>query len=223
MAQFETTGGGFIDSGDRQIIRKVYVATEGQTPTIPDEEGGYQLTSYSATREAGGISRAVAEYTQGGAGSASYGYNDYGKRVEMTGGTREVPIQTHDQFSTMTETEIAQVETRINNPELDVWHTTSTDGDPFTEKQQMLYNFLRRKVEYVLAPAVVGRVSEFESNLPDLSPIAKVANPPELSTPGGTFWICTAITASPIGNRFEVTREYTLNYAGWDDVVVLYG
>jgi hypothetical protein len=223
MAQFETTGGGFIDSGDRQIIRKVYVATDGDVPTIPGDENGYRLTSYSTTREAAGIRRAVAEYSQGGAGSASYGYDDYGKRVELTGGTREVPIQTHEEFATMTEAEIAEVETRINNPELDVWHTTTTNDNPFTEKQQMLYNFLRRKVEYVLAPAVVGRVSEFESSLPDLSPIAKVANPPELNAPNGTFWICTAITASPIGTRFEVTREYTLSYAGWDDVAVLYG
>jgi hypothetical protein len=77
-------------------------------------------------------------------------------------------------------------------------------------------------VEYALAPAIVGRVSEIESVLPSLSPIAKTANPPELDAPPKTFWVCTAITASPIGNKYEVTREYTLNFSEWDDVEVLY-
>jgi hypothetical protein len=33
----------------------------------------------------------------------------------------------------------------------------------------------------------------------------------------------TSITAVPIGTRFEVTREYTLNFSEWDDVNALYG
>jgi hypothetical protein len=70
---------------------------------------------------------------------------------------------------------------------------------------------------------VVGRISEIESTLPSLSPIAKVADPSELNAPSGTFWVCTAITANPIGTRYEVTREYTLNFSEWDDVELLYG
>ena len=161
------------------------------------------------------------EFSQGGEGGASY--NQFGKRIELTGGTREVPIQTHPKFAALTETEIAQVQTRVENPENDVWHTTTTQGATFSEDQQLLYNFLRKKVEYVLAPSVVGRISEIESALPRLSPIAKVANPSELNAPNGTFWICTAITASPIGDRYEVTREYTLNFSEWDQVEELYG
>jgi hypothetical protein len=82
--------------------------------------------------------------------------------------------------------------------------------------------FLSRKIEYALAPAVVGRVTEVESNLPSLDIIAKVADPSELTAPADTFWICTAVTATPIGDRYEVTREYTLNFSSWEDVEILY-
>jgi hypothetical protein len=220
MAQIETTGGGYVDSGDRRIERKVVVSTSGPI-TPPPSNNGWPLSNVSVTQEAAGVLRGVFEFSQGGEGGASY--NQFGKRIELTGGTREVPIQTHPKFAALTETEIAQVQTRVENPENDVWHTTTTQGATFSEDQQLLYNFLRKKVEYVLAPSVVGRISEIESALPRLSPIAKVANPSELNAPNGTFWICTAITASPIGDRYEVTREYTLNFSEWDQVEELYG
>lgn len=215
MAQIETTGGGYLDSGDRKVLRKVYVSTGGQLLNIPQTEQGFPLSSVSASEEPGGIRRAVAEYSQGGEGGASY--NAYGKRIELTGGTREVPIQTHPKFATLTETQLAEVETAIENKVPDQWKTFGN------ATQQLLYNFLRKKVEYVLAPAVVGRISEIESTLPSLSPIAKVADPSELNAPPKTFWVCTAITANPIGTRYEVTREYTLNFSEWDDVELLYG
>jgi hypothetical protein len=215
MAQIETTGGGFLDSGDRKVLRKVYVSTGGQLINIPPTEQGFPLSSVSASEEPGGIRRAVAEYSQGGEGGASY--NAYGKRIELTGGTREVPIQTHPKFKDLTETQLAEVMTKIENPTPDEWAIFSN------QTQQLLYNFLRKKVEYALAPAVVGRISEVESTLPSLSPIAKVADPSELNAPSGTFWVCTAITATPIGTRYEVTREYTHNYSEWDDVQLLYG
>jgi hypothetical protein len=215
MAQIETTGGGFLDSGDRKVLRKVYVSTGGQLINIPTTEQGFPLSSVSASEEPGGIRRAVAEYSQGGEGGASY--NAYGKRVELTGGTREVPIQTHPKFKDLTETQLAEVMTKIESPTPDQWAIFED------ETQQLLYNFLRKKVEYALAPAVVGRISEIESTLPSLSPIAKVADPSELNAPSGTFWVCTAITANPIGTRYEVTREYTLNFSEWDDVELLYG
>jgi hypothetical protein len=213
MAQFETTGGGYLDSGDRQVIRKAYASTDG-TINIPVGVNGFPLTSVNATEDAAGVRRVVAEYSQGGEGGASY--NQYGKRIDLTGGTREVPIQTHKSFENMTTEEVAEVQEAIEAG-------TSAVLTGFTADQELLYSFLSRGVEYVLAPAVVLRVSEIETALPSLSPIAKVADPPELDAPSGTFWICTAITATPIGTRYEVTREYTLNFAGWTDVQTLYG
>jgi hypothetical protein len=211
--QIETTGGGFLDSGDRKVLRKVYVSTDGQLINIPTTEQGFPLSSVSASEEPGGIRRAVAEYSQGGEGGASY--NQYGKRIELTGGTREVPIQTHDKFGALSDEQVAEVQEQVDAG-------TEADTSGFSTAQSLLYSFLRRKIEYVLAPAVVGRISEVESTLPSLSPIAKVASPSELNAPPGTFWVCTAITANPIGTRYEVTREYTLNFSEWADVQTLY-
>jgi len=211
MSQFETTGGGFIDSGDRQIERKVVVTTNGATPTAP--ASSFPLTNATITKEPGGIQRGVFEFSRAGDGGASY--NQYGKRIELTGGTREVPIQTHAKFDAMTDAQIVQVQEAVDQGSDAV--LTS-----FTPDQELLYSFLSRKIEYVLAPAVVGRVTEVESNLPSLNIIAKVADPSELNAPNDTFWICTAVTASPIGDRYEVTREYTLNFSGWADVQTLY-
>lgn len=213
MAQFETTGGGFIDSGDRKVIRKVVVATGGQLINVPQSEQGFPLSNVSVSEDAAGVRRAVLEYSQGGEGGASY--NQYGKRIELTGGTREVPIETHKKFEALTDQQIVKVKEAVEEG-------SSAVLTAFTADQELLYSFLSRGIEYVLAPAVVGRVSEIESTLPSLSPIAKVANPSELSAPNDTFWICTAITATPIGNRYEVTREYTLNFSGWADVQTLY-
>jgi hypothetical protein len=211
MAQIETTGGGFQDSGDRKVLRKVYVSTGGTLINIPTTEQGFPLSSVSASEEPGGIRRAVAEYSQGGEGGASY--NAYGKRIELTGGTREVPIYNHPTFETLTPQQIQDVQTAVEN---------KTQGPFGSAAQTKLFGFLLRGTEYFLAPAVVGRISEVESVLPSLSPIAKVANPSELNAPSGTFWICTAITANPIGTRYEVTREYTLSFSGWEDVEALY-
>ena len=213
MAQFETTGGGYIDSGDRKVIRKVVVATGGELINVSPTEQGFPLSNVSVSQDAGGIRRATLEYSQGGEGGASY--NQYGKRIELTGGTREVPIQTHKEFGSLTDQQIAEVQEQVDAG-------TEADTSAFTDTQTLLYSFLRRGIEYVLAPSVVGRVSEIESSLPLLDPIAKVANPPELNAPPSTFWICTAITANPIGNRYEVTREYTLNFGEWQDLETLY-
>jgi hypothetical protein len=211
MAQFETTGGGFLDSGDRKVLRKVYVSTGGTLLNIPTSEQGFPLSSVSASEEPGGIRRAVAEYSQGGEGGASY--NAYGKRIELTGGTREVPIYNHPTFEALTPQQIQDVQTAVEN---------KTQGPFGNAAQTKLFGFLLRGTEYFLAPAVVGRISEIESTLPSLTPIAKRANPSTLSAPSGTFWICTAITANPIGTRYEVTREYTLSFSGWEDVQDLY-
>jgi hypothetical protein len=214
MAQFETTGGGFLDSGDRKVIRKAYAATDNQAINVPASVDGFPLSSVSATEDVAGVRRVIAEYSQGGEGGASY--NAYGKRIELTGGTREVPIQTHKKFDLLTDEQIADVQEQVDK-------ASEADTSGFNADQSLLYSFLRRGVDYVLAPAVVGRISEVESTLPSLSIIAKTANPSELDAPPGTFWICTAVTASPIGNRYEVTREYTLNFSGWEDVATLYG
>lgn len=210
MAQIETIGGGYLDTGDRRIERKVVVSTGGAL-SIPPSDSGWPLTNVNVTREPAGVLRGVFEFSQGGEGGASY--DQYGKRVELTGGTREVLIYNHPSFATLSPDQILEVKDAVDNKQSKTFDN---------ELQSKLFSFLSRGTEYFLAPAVVGRVSEIESTLPNLDPIAKVANPSELSAPADTFWICTAITANPIGTRYEVTREYTLNFNGWEEVSFLY-
>lgn len=196
MAQFETTGGGIIDSGDKRIERKVVVGI-GQNPQAPAGRG--RLSNVSITEEPGGIRRGVYEFTEGGLGDASY--NQYGKRIELLGGTREVPIYNHPNFKDLSEDEILEVQEAVDNKER---------GKTFGSTQQNnLYQCLLRKIEYYLAPSLVARVSEIESSLPSTSGLAKLDAPTGVNTPPATRWVVTGISAAPLGDKYEVTREYT--------------
>lgn len=209
MAQFIAPGGGISDSGDKRVERKVVVSTDGN-PSAPGGNG--ILTNVSITEEPGGVRRGVFEYTRGGAGDASY--NAYGKKYELIGGTREVPIYMNPAFASLNPQQIIDVKNAV---------AEGTTG-PFPDAtQDKLFGFLVRGEEYALAPSITARVSEIESNLPSLLRIAKAENPTGLSAPANTFWICTGISASSIGDKYEVTREYTLSWDGWDDVKTLYG
>ena len=209
MSQYNAPGGGIIDSGDKRIERKVVVSTGGSNPSAPGGAG--RLTNVSITTEPGGIKRGIYEYTQGGAGDANY--NAYGKKIELMGGSREVPIYNHPNFAALTKEQILSVQKAVEEKQ----------NRSFTEpNQQKLFEFLSRGTEYFLAPSVVARVSEIESNIPSISGLCNVDNPSGISAPAGTFWILSGISATPIGDKYEVTREYTSVPSGWDDVEFLY-
>lgn len=208
MANIETTGGGIVDSGDKRIERKVVVSTSGD-PAAPGGTG--RLTNVSITQEPGGIRRGVFEYTVGGEGGASY--NAYGKKIELMGGSREVPIYNHPNFAALTKEQILSVQKAVEEKQ----DRSFTNSD-----QQRLFEFLSRGTEYFLAPSVVARVSQIESNLPAITGLCNVDNPSGISAPSGTFWVLTGISASPVGDKYEVTREYTSIPSGWDDVEFLY-
>lgn len=208
MAQFETTGGGVIDSGDKRIERKVIVATGGADPVAP--QGNGRLTNISITSEPGGVKRAVYEYTRGGEGGATY--TIYGKRIEVMGSSREVPLLNHPYFQNLTKDQVFAVQQAVENKENVV----------FQEAQQKLFDYLVRGIEYILVPSVVARVSEIESNIPNLKGVCKVANPSEVDAPSNTFWVLTSVSATSVGDRYEVTREYTSIPATWEDANFLY-
>lgn len=196
MASFETVGSGIIDSGDKRIDRKVVIATGGANPSAPGGTG--RLTNVSITAEPGGVRRGVFEYTQGGAGDANY--NAYGKKIELMGGSREVPIYNHPHFEDLTEAQILLVQEAVEKK------TTKT----FTNTaQQNLYECLVRQIEYYLAPSLVARVSEIESALPSTEDLCKLDSPAGVGAPTNTRWVVTGISATPVGDKYEVTREYT--------------
>ena len=208
MSQYNTPGGGIVDSGDKRIERKVVVSTNGKL-NAPGGEG--RLTNVSITEEPGGIKRGIFEYTQGGAGDANY--NAYGKKIELMGGSREVPIYNHPYFSSLTKEQIFSVQKAIDEKQ----------NRSFTnDVQQKLYEYLARQIEYILMPSVTARISEIESNIPTTAGLCKVDNPSGISAPKDTFWVFTAISVSPVGDKYEVTREYTSVPATWEDANFLY-
>lgn len=197
MASFETTGGGQIATGDKLITRKVLVSTGGGIPAPPGGPGA--LTNVNVTREAGGIVRASYEYTQGGSGDATY--NQYGKKIVLSGGSREIPIEAHPMFRELTTKQILEVQEAVENREKDKQFDS--------EQQQKLYNYLSRKIEYYLVPSITAQVSEFESNLPSLSDLCTLETPAGLGNPKKSTWVLTGISANDVGDKYEVTREYT--------------
>jgi hypothetical protein len=209
MPQYNAPGGGVIDSGDKRIQRKVVVSTSGN-PTAPGGNG--RLTNVTVTEEPGGIRRGIYEYTVGGLGDASY--NIYGKKIELMGGSREVSIFNHEDFANLTAQQITDVQKAVDEKKL--------LGLGYPESATKLYGFLLRKIEYYLAPSLVARVSEIESNIPSTDGLCKVQNPSEVNAPEGTFWILSGISATPVGDKYEVTREYTSVPADWADIAILY-
>lgn len=198
MAQYETTGGGIVDSGDKRIERKVVVSTSGN-PSAPTATG--RLTNVSITQEPGGIRRGVFEYTQGGAGDANY--NAYGKKIELMGGSREVPIYNHPNFKTLTSQNVIDVQNAAEERPI------KKTGFPNDTDMDNLYQCLIRGIEYYIAPSLIARVSEIESGLPSVSGLCKLDDPTGVGNPGSGRWILTGINATPVGDKYEVTREYT--------------
>jgi hypothetical protein len=102
----------------------------------------------------------------------------------------------------MTDAQILAVQEAVDNKE---------KGKTFSNTaQNNLYQCLLRKIEYYLAPSLVARISEIESGLPSTSDLARVDSPQGVSAPSNTRWVVTGISATPVGGKYEVTREYTL-------------
>lgn len=198
MAQYNAPGSGTIDTGDRRIERKVVVSTGGQNPTAPGGQG--RLTNASIVEEPGGIRRGVFEYAQGGAGDATY--NIYGKKIELMGGSREVPIYNHPNFKSLSSEAVLKVQNAVEE------RPRKKKGfDDVT--MDNLYQCLIRQIEYYISPSLVARVSEIESALPSVSDLCKISILTGVEKPGDGVWIITGISASPVGDKYEVTREYT--------------
>ena len=199
MASFETVGSGIIDSGDKRIDRKVVITTGGANPAPPGGAG--RLTNVSITAEPGGVRRGVFEYTQGGAGDANY--NAYGKKIELMGGSREVPIINHPRFKTLNTTAVNTIQAEVDK-------APGSRKQSFDDADQNnLYQCLIRGIDYYIAPALVARVSEIESGLPNVSGLCTLDDPTGVGKPGNGRWILTGINATPVGEKYEVTREYT--------------
>jgi len=187
---------------DNKIIERRVVVEVGSPPTAPGGNGVF--TGSEITTLPGGLQRGTFEYTRFGKTEAGQQQGSSGPQIELMGGSREVPIQTHPKFAELSEEDVAAITAAAEQND-DSLLPESMEGDAAT-----LYRMLRRKVTHFLAPSVVARVTQIESGVPSLSGLATLEGPPGIDGAPGSKWLLTGVSARGFGGEFEVSREYTL-------------
>lgn len=210
-------GSQIVLADGKRITRKAQIATAGERMTPPGGDG--QLTSIQITDEVAGLRRGFWEYTQSNLAGSSGEIPGGGPQtvVELMGGSREVPIQTHPKFKTIGAKRIKQI-TRAVEAEDD-----SLLPSPLQGQEANLVEFLRREIKYFLSPSVTGRVTTLESGIPSLNGLLKLGGASQLpAAPPNSAWILTGVSARSSGNQYEVSREYTLLGDGAEAAAFLY-
>jgi hypothetical protein len=229
MAQIETTGGGISYTPDgKKLTRQVYVLTDGDTSVSPSAVPGATITSADFTEIGAGSNRVIITWTEGlsqggGSGASSIG----GASIELVGGAREVPIESHKTFKTdVTDSQLKEIKRAITENQSPDTSIVPTETD---NRARILYNLLFRGQEYYLAPAVSYRETTLETSLPTLDELCTVNAPnaaPSVSS--NQNWLLTSVNgrsvANPTGNiTYEITREWMLSdRSGWDPEKVIY-
>lgn len=226
MAQVQTTGGGtsFTPDGKR-ITRQVYVLTAGETSVLPASVSGATITAADFVQAEGGTTRVTVTWTEGldGGGGGMGG----GSTVELIGGAREVPTESHPTFKdSVTDDQIKEIKRAVqDNDEPDAGIIPTDKGD----RARILYKLLLRGQDYYLAPAVSYRQTTLESQLPTLNQLCTVNAPQRApNVAAKQNWLLTSINArsvaQPTGQvRYEVTKEWMLSDRnGWDPEAVIY-
>jgi hypothetical protein len=218
MAQISITGGGESYTPDgKRIIKKAYLLTAGDTNvSLPAEQG--VLTSVDFSTAEAGTTRVMAQWTSGADGGASA---SGGQTLEVIGGSREVPIQSHPTFKDVTDAERTSIEQAIQN--------NTAPSIPATGRARDLYNLLLKKKEFYLVPAVSFRVTTFETTMPSLKELCTV-NAPQRGPAVGSKqnWLLVSINARGVaqptgGIVYEVSREWMLSDGnGWDPEQLVY-
>jgi hypothetical protein len=177
---------------DNKIIERKVLINAGSPPSAPGGNGVF--TGSEITTLPGGLQRGTFEYTRFGKTEAGQQAGSSGPQIELIGGSRDVPIQTHPKFADLS----AEQKDASLLPE-------SMEGAATT-----LYRMLRRNVTHFLAPSVVARVTQVESGIPSLSGLTTLEAPPGIDAPTASKWVLTGVSARGFGGEFEVSREYTL-------------
>jgi hypothetical protein len=226
MAQTIAPGGGISYTPDgKKLTKQVYVLTGGTTAVSPSPVAGATITSADFVQEAAGVTRVTVTWTEGQV--AAGGSGGGGATVELIGGSREVPTESHPTFKTsVSDQAIKEIKSAIQDgrdPD-----TALVPSDP-DNRARILYKLLLRGQEYYLAPAVSYRETTLETQLPPLREIATVNAPqrgPSVSSKQN--WLLTSINARSVAQptgvvRYEVTREWMLSDRnGWDPEKVIY-
>jgi hypothetical protein len=187
---------------DNKIIERKVVIEAGGPPSAPGGNGVF--TASEITTLPGGLQRGTFEYTRFGKTGAGEQPGTSGPQIELMGGSREVPIQTHPKFADLSEEDVAAITAAAEQND-DSLLPESMEGGAET-----LYRMLRRKVTHYLAPSVVARVTDIESGVPSLAGLTTLEGPAGVDGAPGSKWLLTGVSARGFGTEFEVSREYTL-------------
>ena len=226
MAQIETTGGGFSYTPDgKQLTKQVYVLTDGDTTVSPTVVSGATITSADFQQEPGGITRVTVTWTRGAALSSYEVSDGSGATVELIGGSREIPIETHQMFKDVSEAALREIKTAISEGR-DVQLALVPDN---ASNSRLLYTLLLRGQEYYLGPAVSLRETVLANEMPSLKEIATINAPKNAPlVDRRQNWLMTSINARSVAQpdgsvKYEVSREWMLSdRKGWDPEGVLY-
>jgi hypothetical protein len=216
MAIVQNAPGTQVVLADGKVIhRKTQIATAGERMSPPNSPG--ILKSIQITDDAAGVRRGVWEFVESDTNVPEGEAGQY-PVIELLGGSREVPVQTHPKLASISADRIKQitraVETEVVSAEM---------PDDLTNDEENLVALLRREIRYFLTPAVSARVTEIESSLPDLEDLTTLGGASGLpQPPTGKAWIMTGVSARSVGNKYEVTREYTMTGEGSEAAEFLY-
>jgi hypothetical protein len=201
----------------KRIERITQIATSNERMSPPGGNG--VLTSIQITDDAAGVRRGVWEYVTADSGQ---GGGEYASRsfplVELLGGSREVPVQTHPKFADISDDDVEKITAAAERKDPSLLPSSMAGN------ANNLYELLRRQVRHYLVPAVVGRVTNIQSGLPALGDLLSLGADSALpSAPSGSVWILTGVSARSEGSEYEVTKEYTLTGDGISVAQFLYG
>jgi hypothetical protein len=226
MAQILTSGGGVIFTPDgKKLTRQVYILTEGETSVSPASVEDATITSADFVETEAGTTRVTVTWTQGLDGLGSGGSAGGGSTVEIIGGAREVPLESHNSFKIVSDDQLKEIKAAIQaGRDLDVLKVPAD-----AERARQLYKLLLRGQEYYLAPAVSYRQTTLESELPTLNELCTVNSPQRAPKVGASQnWLLSSINARSVaqpagGVRYEVTKEWMLSDRnGWDPEKLIY-
>ena len=235
MAQIETTGGGVSFTPDgKKVTKQVYVLTGGTTSVNPDPVTGATITSADFADIEAGSRRVTVTWTEGliaGGGSGSTpgaGSAGGGATVELAGGSREVPIQSHKVFQSpaVSEAQLKEITRAISANETVDPSIVPTDAE---DKARILYNMLFRGQEFYLTPAITYRETTLDVDLPRLDDLCTVNAPnkaPKVAQ--GQNWLLVSVNGRSVANpngdiAYEITREWLLSdRKGWDPDGIIY-
>jgi hypothetical protein len=199
---------------DNKIIERKVLINAGSPPSAPGGNGVF--TGSEITTLPGGLQRGTFEYTRFGQTEAGQQAGGSGPQIELIGGSRDVPIQTHPKFADLSEDDVLAITAAAEQKDASLL-PESMEGAATT-----LYRMLRRNVTHFLAPSVVARVTQVESGIPSLSGLTTLEAPPGIDAPTASKWVLTGVSARGFGGEFEVSREYTLIGDGIEFASFLY-